>query len=164
MSIIATEHLRKGEVIAAPSSTVFALLATKDGLDNLYKIKQRDKTKPTQVLVASIDDARRLVDFTPLAERHLELFEGGGLTMVLGEYAIRLDKTLASIIAPFGYLYASSCNRAGEATAKNALDAKTMFPDIYVVEGGSGELASTIADMRGEQVIILRQGLTIISE
>ena len=71
---IATEKLRAGEVIALPSDTVFALVCAKIGLPQLYKIKQRDINKPTQILVSSVQKAMQLATFTPLAMLYLDEF------------------------------------------------------------------------------------------
>ena len=59
---LATQSLAQDRVVAVPTDTIygFAALAQSDvGIDRLYRIKQRDYSKPIAICVSEVDDIYR---------------------------------------------------------------------------------------------------------
>jgi L-threonylcarbamoyladenylate synthase len=121
--------LESNEVIVFPTSTQpgLACLPTKEGLDNLFKIKSRDYSKPVSLGVASLNDVRQLVKVPEHAQEFLDSFTSGSITLLMdaineqdhrlggNKVAIRvlshpLAKKLAECVGP---ITATSANLAG---------------------------------------------------
>src|SRR3954466_1710455 len=82
----AADLLRAGRLVAFPTETVYGLgaNATDDrAVAGIFEAKGRPRFNPLIVHVRSIDAARALVAFTPLAMRLAEAFWPGALTLVL---------------------------------------------------------------------------------
>ena len=122
-------RLESNEVIVFPTSTQpgLACLPTKEGLDNLFKIKSRDYSKPVSLGVASLNDVRQLVKVPEHAQEFLDSFTSGSITLLMdaineqdhrlggNKVAIRvlshpLAKKLAECVGP---ITATSANLAG---------------------------------------------------
>jgi L-threonylcarbamoyladenylate synthase len=136
----ATAALRRGEVIAIPTETVYglAVLPTDTGIARLIEIKHRSTEKGIQLLVDSLDQVAAIAEVGDAAARLAEEFWPGGLTIVLRRKAgvplpeeigggrptlgIRLPdhdvpRALARVLGP---LAASSANVSGEPDATTA--------------------------------------------
>src|SRR6476660_6908066 len=82
----AVEALRRGELVAMPTETVYGLAGdAADGLAvaRIFAAKGRPRFNPLIVHVASLHAAQSLAMFTPLAYRLAEAFWPGPLTLVL---------------------------------------------------------------------------------
>lgn len=85
----AAETLKKGGLVAFPTDTVWGVLARMEdeaACRRIYALKGREEKKPLQVLVADIEDARKLAQLGPLEEPFLRLAEAfwpGALTIVV---------------------------------------------------------------------------------
>src|SRR3954454_7500743 len=85
----AIEHaaaaLRRGEVIAIPTETVYgvAALPLPESVERLIAVKQRSADKGIQLLIDSIEQARQICLLSPAAEKLAAAFWPGGLTLVL---------------------------------------------------------------------------------
>ena len=80
------EVLKNGGVVIIPSDSSYgiaALAANQKAVKRLYRIKAREPEKPSLLIVGSTDQARELVEFTPLAEDLAKKYWPGGLTLVL---------------------------------------------------------------------------------
>lgn len=136
----AAEILRRGEVVAIPTETVYglAVLPTDAGLRRLVEAKRRSQEKGIQLLVDSLDQVSEIAETTPAAARLAERFWPGPLTLVLTQRAgaslpdlltggrltvgVRLPdhevpRRLASLLGPIA---ASSANVSGEPAATTA--------------------------------------------
>lgn len=83
---VAAEALRKGELVAFPTETVYGLGA--DALDDLavarvYEVKGRPSFNPLIVHVEAVDQALRLGDFNGTARKLAQAFWPGPLTLVV---------------------------------------------------------------------------------
>ena len=119
-----------GRSIVYPTSTLPALGCIPDSisLDELYDIKQRSDDSPVSLGVASLSQARELVEVPADVEQILAAFPEGSLTMVLRPHEImdsRLggDKVAVRVVSnpiakalllKTGPLTATSANHSGE--------------------------------------------------
>ena len=90
--------LRRGDVAAFPTETVYGLGAdatNSDAVLKIYETKGRPRFNPLIVHVTDIAMARRFVTFSPLAEKLAEAFWPGPLTLVLPK---RPDAGLSDIV------------------------------------------------------------------
>ena len=180
----AVDILKNGGIVAYPTETFYGLGAKfdlKDSLKKLYGIKQRPEEKAMpliignkgllSVIAASINDmALLLMDrFWPgpltlifLAKENLSEYITAGTHMIAvripGEsFALHLAKTANFPIT------ATSANPSGFPPAQDAETAKKYFGDKVdlIIDGGhtSGGLPSTIADVTGDKIKILREGV-----
>src|SRR5436190_1147594 len=83
----AGEILRRGGLVAFPTETVYgiAVAATlPEAVERLYRVKRRPRTKPMTLMVADVAEvARRCPRIPPAAQRLMERFWPGPLTLVL---------------------------------------------------------------------------------
>jgi L-threonylcarbamoyladenylate synthase len=154
----AVKTLKTGGVIAFPTETVYglgALLKNKKAIARLFAIKRRPRTKPLQVLVASLKQAKELGIFNKKALELAVKSWPGPLTLIVkkkrtvpkivtgGKLTVGLripDHKLAlELIKECGPLVATSANKAGEKPALTARQAKKLLPEIdYVLSGRAG--------------------------
>lgn len=178
--------LRRGEVVALPTETVYGLAAdalSADAVAKIFQAKERPRFDPLIVhlpglewldRIAAIDSGSRA-----FVERLIERFWPGPLTFVLprqeivpdivtaglATVAVRISAhpILAEIIGAFGSpLAAPSANRFGRispTTAQHVLDELDGRIQL-IVDGGptSHGLESTIVALRNERIEILRRG------
>ncbi len=176
----AIQRLKAGEVIAFPTETLYGLGAdprNPQAVEKLLDLKSRHSGEGISLIASeSFQPASKLGKL--LAEKYWP----GALTMVLeleekfppgiaandGSVAVRVSSSLLSrklAEATGGFITATSANPHGESPAESAQQAKAYFPDLFVLD--SGELpqarqASTIVDVRNNEVRVLRQGSVII--
>jgi L-threonylcarbamoyladenylate synthase len=180
---VAVAALKRGEVIAFPTETLYGLGA--DALDfaaveKVFQLKGRDLDSPIPVLVADQDMLRGLVtELPPLADKLIARFWPGPLTIVLparddiprplvnvkGGIGVRISsqpiatKLLEAVARP---LTATSANPAGQPPARTVEEARQYFAgriDIFV-DGGklTSRIGSTVVEIVGESLRIIRAG------
>ena len=175
--------LKKGGVIAYPTDTLYALGGDAFNPDVQHKIrilKGREVTKPFPYI---IDKAERLrewgLQLSPVAATIAAKFWPGPLALVLEDsgglpaevldvnrtICVRMpDNKIARAIAGAlgGLAIATSANPAGRTPARAAREAMEWFRGEIdaVVDGGpsSSSEPSTIVDVTGSKVVILREG------
>src|SRR4030042_2284402 len=176
--------LKNGGIVVYPTETFYGLGAKfdmEDSLKKLYDIKQRHEEKAMPLIIgnkglltvvaASINDtALSLIDrFWPgpltlifQAKENLSEYITAGTHMIAvripGEsFALHLAKTANFPIT------ATSANPSGFPPAQDAETAKKYFGDKVdlIIDGGttSGSLPSTIVDVTGDKIKILREGV-----
>ncbi len=172
--------LRRGQVVAIPTDTVYGLAAMADdraAVDRLAELKGRGAEQPVQLLVESIDVISGHLD-DPGALERVRAFWPGPLTAVVrvrpgfaaaavtdaGTVGLRQpddELALAVIAGCGGVLAATSANRHGEPPALTARDVAAVFGDaMLVIDGGPrpGGVASTVVDLTVDPPVILRAG------
>jgi L-threonylcarbamoyladenylate synthase len=180
---VAVAALKRGEVIAFPTETLYGLGA--DALDfaaveKVFQLKGRDLDSPIPVLVADQDMLRGLVtELPPLADKLITRFWPGPLTIVLparddiprplvnvkGGIGVRISsqpiatKLLEAVARP---LTATSANPAGQPPARTVEEARQYFAgriDIFV-DGGmlASRIGSTVVEIVGKSLRIIRAG------
>ena len=178
------QKLRKGGLLAWPTDTTWGLLAAAEpeAVERIYGLKGRPRSKPLQLLAASLEDARRLVDeeaagqaWQILAKR----FWPGGLTLVApasaaappalvhaGKVGLRVpasDELRELIAAVGGLVAATSLNRSGQPPVTSYAEALAFAEEVdYVQPGESGTVASSVYELPEGR--LLRSGLVSASE
>lgn len=173
--------IRSGGVVIYPTETVYGLgcnPADVEAAKRVCIIKGR-ADKPLPVACADMEAARRIVQFSPVAERVAARFWPGPLMLVLPaevKYSIWVthgastlgvrvpDHAVARrlIMLSGGIIVSTSANKAGEpppTTARKAADRLGGEIDL-ILDGGPSPLTqpSTVLDLSGEQAWILRKG------
>lgn len=183
----ALETLNNHQVIAFPTETVFGLGVFFDdekAYHLLNEIKRRKEDKPYTMM---LDATNRISDYAFLDEKYLPIinkYMPGSLTILVksksnvpayvthntGVIGIRIPSNkealnlLKYIKKP---LLVPSANRRDEKPALNDEEVKTIFGDEIkaVIKGKAiGGLPSTIIDLTGEQIKIVREGPISIEE
>ena len=170
----AAKILNRGGVIAFPTETVFGIGAALDqpkAIRQIFKIKNRPRNKPLQVLVASTKQARELGRFNkkaedyarrnwpgptlvvPKTEKVSKLVTGGS-----SKVGLRLPdhKTILALIRKCGPIVATSANRAGEKPALSTKEVRQNLPKIDHVLSGrvkSGKPSRVIDLTRDAKVL-----------
>ena len=179
----AAKILRDGGVVALPTETVYGLAARADDADAVAKIfaaKSRPAINPLICHVASLQMAKKLVEFSPMAERLADVFWPGALTLVLPKngkkvavavsagldtLAVRLPAHtgMRAIIEAVGApLAAPSANRSGRMSPTRAEHVSRDMDGLIdmIIDGGPTQfgLESTVLSVRDNLVTLLRHG------
>lgn len=176
----ATAALRAGEAVVVPTDTLYGLAAlptVPGAVDRLFVLKGRPADMPIAVLVAGLEQVEALADLSAAARRLAEAFWPGPLTMVLprkegvdlplGEPHATIGvrwpdhAVIAALAAEVGPLATTSANRTGEPTPATAAEAAASLtgPVAVALDGGPcAGTASTVVDLTGDDLRILREG------
>jgi len=185
----ALELVRRGEIVALPTDTVYGIMAdglNADAIEKLFSAKDRPSHKAIQLLIADAWDLERVAaQVSPNARKLAETFFPGGLTLVVTARAdlpknLRADTNTIGVRLPDAPLArelaralgrplaATSANRSGGANPRTAQDAlKDLDGRIaLIVDGGAtpGNLASTVLDCTVEPPRVLRAGAIALAE
>jgi len=177
----AAAMIRVGGVVVYPTETVYGIGCAPqipEAAKRICFIKGR-ADKPLPLACSDTEEARRIVEFSPAAERLAERFWPGPLTIVLPakvEYSIwvthgaktlgvrvpdhRVSRDLARLSG--GVIITTSANKSEEPPAQTAGEAADKIGegvDVILDSGRSpGGKPSTVLDLSGEQAWILRPG------
>lgn len=185
----AAQLIRKGDVVAMPTETVYGLAAdatNPNAIKQIFKVKGRPQDNPLIVHISDISMLESLAtDIPQIAYDLAQEFWPGPLTIVLAKsslvpneisaglntVAIRMPNhdVATRLINESGVpIAAPSANKSGSTsptTARHVLD------DLYgqipmVLDGGSCEvgLESTVIKIENEEVVILRPGIVTIED
>lgn len=176
----AVEALEAGLVVALPTDTVYGVAVDPSrpgATDRLFEAKGRPRSVVLPVLVAGVDDARRLAVVDDRAARLMAAFWPGGLTIVLArregvDFDLGDEGSTIGLRAPADPVAGAVCAAAGPiATTSANLHGQPTPPDApgvaaqlgagvaVVLDGGPrGGSASTVVDCTGEEVRVLREG------
>lgn len=180
---IAAETLRRGELVAFPTETVFGLGADATNpraVARIYAVKDRPAFNPLIVHVATTAEARSLTRWTPQADALAARCWPGPLTLVLplaantplpplvtaglATVAVRVSAhpvATALLTAFGGPVAAPSANPSGRLSAVRAAHVRAALGDAVscVLEGECPVgVESTIVDLSGEGWRVLRPG------
>lgn len=170
----------RGGCVALPTDTVYGLAARLDdpvAVEALFRLKGRAATKAMAVLVDDVATARRLGRFSDVADGLTRRYWPGPLTVVVrraegvavdlggDESTIGLrcpdHEVVRSLAARVGPLVTTSANPSGAPTIETADGIADVFGErlAAVVDGGPlAAAASTVVDLSGPGVIVLREG------
>ena len=172
----AIKILKMGGVIAFPTETVYGIGAALNqpaAIKRIYKIKNRPRNKPLQVLVSTLAEAKSLGVFNKQALSLAKVWPGP-LTLVVPKtklvsklitggtqkVGIRIPdhKRILALIKRVGPLVATSANKAGEEPALTARKVKEILPEIDLVLPGRVKFgkASKVIEV-GRNTKILRK-------
>lgn len=179
----AVRFLLGGELVAYPTDTLYGLGAdprSASAVEHLFRAKRRAPTEGIPLIAADVSQIEAcLGQLSQLGRRLAAVFWPGPLTMViaagpgvsprvLGEkssVAVRVpDYALArELAAELGHpLTATSANVSGKASATTADEAvQALGSELAIVlDGGpTGDVHSTIIDVRNEAPVLLRAGV-----
>ena len=175
--------LKAGGILAFPTDTVYGLGAvyTNDAaVKRIFAAKGRDEKKPLSILVSDPSQALLLSDeITPQAKKLMEAFWPGALTLILKKNSSVSDRISAErdtvgirmpdseaalkvIEAAGAPLAAPSANLSGK---RSSVSFENVKEDLYgridmIIDGGDCPigLSSTIADLSGKDLRLLREG------
>lgn len=175
--------LRRGGVLIYPTETVYGLGCDpfqESPVRRIQKLKGREGSgNPFLILVPGFPDAERMsVKISDTARSLMDAFWPGPLTLVFtasaeapspvvgpdGTLALRIspDPVCRRLVEAFGPLVSTSANPGGRLPAVNAGEANRTFPrgaDLIIDHGERGGLLpSTLVDVRGTGIRILREG------
>ena len=175
------QELEKGGAVVLPTETVYGLFAKaldKKAVDHVYRLKRRPRDKALNLNVASLND---ILNFSknhpPYLQQLVDSFLPGPLTIILKAndkvpYWVNSDMTTVGfrmpshpvtleLIREFGPLIGPSANISGQ---DSGVTYKEILQDFNQNVLGLEDDAfltgqdSTIIDLSGSKVKILRQG------
>ncbi len=173
--------LTQDAVVGVPTDTVYGLAVnaySEAALEHLFEVKGRPADRPIAVLVGSIEQAQKMVEFNSIGRALAEEHWPGPLTLILpradgvpAHVGNRANRTVGvrmpkhqvtlQLLADAGPLLVTSANRTGEAPAVDSEKAEAMFGDevAFYLPGaaGAGE-SSTVVDLTGVLPVVLRAG------
>lgn len=181
---LAAAALRRGELVALPTETVYGLGADATNaraVARIYEAKGRPRFNPLIVHVASGEQAAAIAVLGPKAVRLAEAFWPGPLTLVvplrqgagiadlvtagLDTVAVRVPShpvAHALIVAAGCPIAAPSANRSGHVSptlAQHVADDLGDAPTVILDAGATAHgLESTILDASGDSAVLLRAG------
>jgi len=179
----AVDELKNSGIIAYPTETFYGLgtkFDMEDSLKRLYDIKQRPKEKPMPLIIGN----KELLSFVAASVNRIALslidrFWPGPLTLILpakenlsdyitagtGKVAVRIpgESFALSLAKTANFpIIATSANLSGMPPAQDTEAVIRYFGDKIdlIFDGGSttGGLPSTIVEVTGDEITILREG------
>ena len=172
--------MKNGDLIVIPTDTVYGLAAKLhdlEALDKIYEIKGRDFSKQIPILISDRASLSDMVKMTPLALELTRNLWPGPLTIVFETkpqfFKLTGEKTVAirlpnhpiacEIIDEFGPLRVTSVNKSGQPPLTHIDDIKREFgpylSKIYEQDREPSNLSSTVIDITGSEIKILRRGI-----
>lgn len=175
--------IRYGQVIAAPTDTVYGLVCRYDSsqaIEELYRVKDRPPEKALPVLIGDESQLAQVVEgeLSALAQELIARFWPGPLTLILpalphlspvltaggSTVGVRIPDQpfLRALARKAGPLASSSANRSGGAECHSAAEVLAQLDGRIplLVDGGSSPLAqaSTVLNLTTTPPGILREG------
>ena len=186
MKVLNTEQIDEivdiitsGGIVALPTDTIygFSCLATDNvAISRLCKMKKRDDGKQFILLVSSQYNLDNLIDIDDSIREFVSLHTPNNLTMVVNKsssvkladifelptLAIRIPDNafIEAILQKVGFMVSTSCNLQGEPFLNDYESIMGLFPSIDAIVKAEPNIASpsTIVDLTGEKVKVIRQG------
>ena len=177
----AAELLKKGEVIAFPTETVYGLgvvYDNKEAYDKLVKVKRRPPMKPFTLMLADVEDVEKYAELNDVAKALVKNFMPGQFTMIttakpglpswciseIGRVGIRIADydLIRELIRKTGKpLLVPSANRSGEEPGTTAQQVIEAFGDEFpaVIDGKTvSNLPSTVVMVEEQYTHVFREG------
>lgn len=180
--------IKRGELVAFPTETVYGLGADAFNVDackKIYSAKKRPADKPLTLHVATFEMIEQIAEISLAAEKLIEKFLPGALTIILPKknivpdfvtcnsknVGVRFPKNTVAqdFIKIAGVpIAAPSANISGKnppVTAQEVLENLSGSVEI-ILDGGKCEvgISSTVADISSGELKILRQGKITLAQ
>ena len=175
-----------GRVIIFPTDTVYGI-GTKifdlEGIERIYKIKNRPKSKPLACLCYDINQIESIANLTENAKKLAKNFLPGGLTLVVESkpevyqkigyktIGVRIpnSKIALSILKENGPMLTTSVNDSGMVPLNEYHDIFNKYHDIvdfiYDTDSVSTNVPSTVISFNDQdEVVLLREGNIKLSD
>ena len=175
------QELEKGKAVVLPTETVYGLFAKaldEKAVDHVYQLKRRPRDKALNLNVAGLDD---ILNFSknqpPYLQQLVDHFLPGPLTIILEAnekvpdwvnsdlttigFRIPSHPVTLELIREFGPLIGPSANLSGQASGVSFYKILQDFDqEVLGIEDDAFLTGqdSTIIDLSGDKVKILRQG------
>jgi L-threonylcarbamoyladenylate synthase len=177
----AEKKLAEGNIVIMPCDTVYGILGRADLpkiVENIYKIKKRNKNKPFIILISSLNDLKNFrIELNQKQEKFIKRIWPGKISVIFycdnkklnylhrgkNSLAFRLVETgeLKELIDKVGPLVAPSANLEKEKTVSNIEEAQEVFNskiNFYLDGGELVEKPSTLIDLTSKKICIMRKG------
>ncbi len=167
----AVEVLNSGGIVIFPTDTVWGIGVKADdeiAVKKFYEIKRREEGKPSQILVADLEQAEQLGEFNIKVSDLAQKYWPGALTIVLpgksgGTVGLRvadheLTRELCKRVGP---IMAGSANFAGKPVPirREELNSELVNLVDLVMEGEcGGQPSSTVVDTTKDPWVVVREG------
>ena len=179
--------IRDHGIIVFPTDTIYGIAAdvfSPIGINKIYQVKQRPKDKALPVLIGDLSHLESLIlPISEKANRITKAYWPGPLTLVLLKgpnvppelspyptIGIRMPdlRFTLQLLQETGPLATTSANLSGSAnpiTVQDVIEQLDGQIDL-ILDGGPtpGSTASTVIDVTGPEIKILRQGSTKIED
>ena len=175
------EILKNGGVGVVPTDTIYGLVGSaffQKTVERVYKVKGRDLKKPLIILISSLEDLEKFgIEVDKKIKLFLQKVWPGKVSVILplvnsnfdylsrgsNSLAFRLpdNEKLISLLEKTGPSVAPSANPEGLDPAGNIKKAKEYFGekvDFYLDGGELKSLSSTLVEIKGGEVKVLREG------
>lgn len=172
--------LKQGKLIILPTDTVYGISSdamNKEAVRKIYKLKNRDFSKPCNILACNIEMVENVTK--NISKKEKEMLEKYPVTIILKKNDVILDivtagkntigvripnnSFLLKVIERFGKpIVSTSLNLSGEKEKTNLDNLQEEFKnniDLIIDAGEAKEKnASTIIQIENEKIKVLRQG------
>jgi tRNA threonylcarbamoyl adenosine modification protein (Sua5/YciO/YrdC/YwlC family) len=168
------QSAREGKIIAFPTETVYGIgvpCSKTEGLEKLYQIKGRDRSKPFAYHIGDWDQLGMIEAVRTPSFRHLsKKFWPGPVTLIAQgsggkKVGIRYPRSLPTctlIVSAGEPFFATSANRSGEPSPKTAQEVLAAFGNKIdvVIDAGPCQIGldSTVVDVSSDPPAVLREG------
>lgn len=175
------DFLALDKVVAFPTETVFGLGVKFDslaGLEKIYDLKGREHTKAITLMVSKIEEIEKYAYVSINAKKIMHKFMPGMITLILKKKSvvdssftanldtigIRIpdDSYVLNLLETVGPMWVTSANISNQPDLLDDQEVIKAFDkkDLLVVEGKCrSKVASTVVDLTGDDIKILRQGM-----
>lgn len=168
------------KVIIFPTDTVYGIgtpIFDLDGIERIYRIKNRSKDKPLACLCANLKQIEEIAYVDDNAKKLINRFLPGGLTIILKSTEETISKigyktigvripnhALAlSILEEYGPMLTTSVNDSGEVPINEYEEIMVKYNKlvdrIYDSDLSSSNISSTVVKVVDNVVSILREGI-----
>ncbi len=171
----------KGKVVCFPTDTVYgvgALIDDIDGINKIYNLKNRDKSKPLAVLTSTKNIDKYVLSINSNAKQLMNLYWPGALTLIfkksnmindivtsnLDTVGLRMpnSKVALQILNHFGLMATTSVNISGKEPLNDINEIIKYFSDdidyLVVDKEETSNVSSTIIDVTTDTFKVIRQG------
>lgn len=174
------EQLNSGKVGILPTDTIYGIhvrALDEKAIEKIYNLKKRDQRKPMIILISSLDDLKIFnIKLNDKIYNFLNKIWPDKVSVILpinsgfsylhrgtNKLAFRIpnNKLLSKILPKTGPLISTSANLAKHPPTINLDNAKNYFKnqiDFYVNSGDIKSKPSTIIEIDGDQIKVLREG------
>ncbi|MGH8872526.1 MAG: L-threonylcarbamoyladenylate synthase [Acidimicrobiia bacterium] len=177
----AVAAIRSGQVIGLPTDTVYGIGVdpmSEVAVARLFELKGRPGHKPIGLLAASLEQAMVIGEIEGVAAELAAAHWPGALTLVVTPKVILADwvgdaqpqtvglrvpdhAVAIELLTAVGPLAVTSANLSGGGESMSDEEARAVFGEqvaVYVEGRAPGGEASTVVDVTGREVMVLRQG------
>ncbi|NQX83124.1 MAG: Sua5/YciO/YrdC/YwlC family protein [Mycoplasmataceae bacterium] len=167
--------LRNGNVVGHSTDTVFALIAKldKNNIRKINKLKQRDETKPIQILIKSLDQIEEFLKNKEFVKNYININDIKKTSLIVEvkhEFSNKFliesfnntimfripEGNILNIIKKIGPLFSTSANKHGEQPFIDIDDVKNEFKiEVANIKQKKGT-ASKIISLVNNDIKIIR--------